>query len=159
MPLVFCFYFLLQSFAYCRSTYLQTVLHRVISYYWPVDLHIFLQQTNHHVAKKKLHVPQRIVNRKTDNFHNSSCTPKDVDLWEKTSCWQFGHHKCCLDFYYVRCMEYSRTLLVAMCRDTLRLGIYRQQKKCLDLTRSRVGYLKENGDLFTHTIDKVLGTL
>lgn len=36
-----------------------------------------MQLTNHHVAKKKLHVPQKIVNRKTDN---SSCNPKDVDL-------------------------------------------------------------------------------
>jgi hypothetical protein len=64
----FLFYFLLQSLVYCCSTYLQTVLHPVISHYWPVDLHIFLQLTNHHVTKQKLHVSQKIVNRKTDTI-------------------------------------------------------------------------------------------
>lgn len=92
--------------------YLQTVLHPLISYYWPLDLHIFLQLAALE-QKTKLNGPQRVVNRETDN---SSCTPKDVALWEKTSCWQFCHQDRFLWLYYVRC---ERSFLMAILWETV----------------------------------------
>lgn len=93
----FSLYFLLHSFVYCRCAYLQTVLPWLISYHWPVDLHMYFPPTKQPPWSKKGNCvsPKRVVNIDTGDC---SCTPKDVALWEKTSCWQFGHHNPLLNF-------------------------------------------------------------
>lgn len=108
----FSFYFLLHSFVYCSYTYLQTVLRWLISYHWPVDLHISLRLTNRHGAKKETECPPKGSKQRKEQLllHPQGCCIVREDIlltvWSPQSfSW----------FYYVR---RKRSLLVAICGET-----------------------------------------